>query len=178
MKIAVHYRMKHWILGILAAVVMSAFAPATIKTYNGKLYSFKFPDTWLVYRAPDSMQVDLFIYPPEDGDPSFNENINVLHRDLENHKVIMKDFVDQSKAEIKRMFPDVKFLSSEEKTGVQGKYHQIVYTAGYQGLPLKFKQHYLLKDGYAFVLTFTSTVSEYGKLIKDVDLIFGSFKKK
>ena len=171
--------MKKIIIAFSALLMLSAFTLVPVlKSYTGELYSFKYPDTWLVVPAADSLQIDLYIYPPDDDDATFNENINILNRDMEGHQISLADYDKLSIEEIKKMFADMKIVSSGEKSGINGKYYDLVYTASYEGMKLKFKQQFMILNGYAFVLTYTATAKTYQSFIKDTETIFKSFKRK
>jgi hypothetical protein len=172
-------RTKQIVYILSVGILLCSFGlQGNIKTLNATLYSVKYPSSWEIQNASDSGKVDYYIYPPEDHDNSFNENIVIRHTDLARNKTNYEEFALKTKEGIKELFKDVVFTTDKLVTTKNGKYYDLVYTGTYAGMKMKMKQIFILQYGYCYVLIYTAKASTYDKNSKEADQIMVSFKPK
>src|SRR5690348_11219041 len=96
--------MKTLVVVVVSFLLVSFTAQTTLKTLNDTKFSLKYPSTWEAMR--DTGLIDYYIYPPEDTDPSFNENMVVRHTNLAGNKTTLAEYEKMTKLGIREKFPD------------------------------------------------------------------------
>jgi hypothetical protein len=150
--------------------------PPKLLTLNDSKFTFQYPDTWACVK--DTGQVDYYVYPPEDNDPSFNENIVVRHTDLAGNKTTHDEFAAQSRKGINELFKNVVFYSDKTINTKTESFREMIYSGNYNGVNYKMKQVFYLKYGYSYILIYTAKMTTYDRNIKEATQIMESFKPK
>jgi len=136
-------------------------------------YKITYPDTWSLDKSGIMGTKFLLFSPVEDAQDNFRENVNLVVEDVSAHKAIDLDqFMAASKSQIKSMISGAEIISSENL----GEYSKMLFS-GQQGIyNLKFEQHVYLKDGFAYILTFTAKEDAFDEYSKTAEEIMSTFK--
>jgi hypothetical protein len=145
---------------------------------SGPGYSIKFPTDFTLDKS-GRMGTSFIIFSKIKGpQDKFKENINLIVQDLKGMNIDLKKYTDISEDQIKKMITNSKIEISKDEKSVSGEFHHIIYT-GDQGIfRLKYEQYYFVKNEKAYVLTFTSEVSEYDDYAPTARAIMNSFTLK
>jgi hypothetical protein len=145
------------------------------KTINENTYSVQYPDNWEL-NSEKSMGTSFILFTQQTStDDKFRENVNLIIQNLEGYNLNLDDYVSISEEQINKMVTNGKIIESKRLFKNNSEFQKVIFT-GDQGIfNLKFIQYYFIKDEKAFVLTFTSEVTQYEKYKLISDKILASF---
>lgn len=155
------------------------FAQEDWKTFAKDNFSIQYPATWEYsdQKPQPNIQFVLMSEEASQNEDMFRENINLNTEDLNGQDVSLKDYAKAGLDQVFAQIPSAKMITNNDiKLGGENA-KEIIWSANLgNGILLKFKQVFLLKDGTAYVLTFTATETDYDKYIVDGEKILYSFK--
>ena len=131
---------------------------------EGEGFRISFPPEW-DFDQEGSMGTEFIIFsPPGSLQDKFRENLNLVVQDVADMDLSLQDYTELSVRQIETMLTDAEILSSSigELNGTT--YSDLVYKGSMGQMNLFFYQRYLLWNGKAYVLTFTTeqnTKKEY-----------------
>jgi len=152
--------------------------PSDWKSIDESSYSIHFPDSFIVDTSGKmGMTFDLLTkrISPQD---MFSENINLIIEDMKDKNVTLDRYVEFSTGQLKSFATKSKILSSERVKNNDSEYHTIIFTADQGMYKLKFEQNYRVKNGLAYVLTFSSEANQYDTYKNICEKIMNSFVLK
>nr|WP_321231756.1 PsbP-related protein [uncultured Psychroserpens sp.] len=167
-------------LTTLALVFMSniVFAQDEWKTLEKENYSISYPTTWehSDKKPQPSTQFVLFSEVASQEKDSFRENINLSTENLNGQNPSLSDYTRVSLDQVKAQVPTAKIVASST-TKVNGiDVSDITWSATFGAIDLKFRQFLFIKNGTAYILTYTGSSSEFDNYSKVVNTTFNSFK--
>jgi hypothetical protein len=145
------------------------------KTIDENTYSVQYPENWEL-NTDKSMGTSFILFTQQTStDDKFRENVNLIIQNLEGYNLNLDDYVAISEEQINKMVTNGKIIESKRLFKNNSEFQKVIFT-GNQGIfKLKFVQYYFIKDEKAFVLTFTSEVTQYEKYKLISDKILASF---
>jgi hypothetical protein len=145
------------------------------KTIDENTYSVQYPENWEL-NTDKSMGTSFILFTQQTStDDKFRENVNLIIQNLEGYNLNLDDYVTISEEQINKMVTNGKIIESKRLFKNNSEFQKVIFT-GDQGIfNLKFIQYYFIKDEKAFVLTFTSEVTQYEKYKLISDKILASF---
>lgn len=133
------------------------------------------PTDWVIdtsgnYGAP------LFLFSPlQDSTPDFRENINLMVQDLSAYDFNIRQFMDLSTSQIKKVITDVIIYKSHIVQSEDIPYYIMEYS-GTQGVnKIYWSQRVYLKDKTAYVITAVSLDSKKDLYDATIAQILSSF---
>lgn len=106
---------------------------------------------------------------------SGNVNVSLVSEDLSGFPSMKLDeYFTLSMTHIEKEFKDFRLIENTPVTLGNVKARKIVYTAGVEGLNLKFMQMLILINQKAYVLTYNAMANDYDKNLETANNIFGS----
>ena len=165
--------MKKYLFSFLISASLIAVGQE-FENLDDPAYSISYPATWELNQSGQmGMSFGLFSPLKFDGD-TFRENVNLIIQNIASHNLDLTGFVNLSENQIRTMIQDGEILMSEKI----GEYHKIVYQGTMGQFKLKFWQQYWVKDGNAYILTFTAEQTEYDSYQEVARQMMDSFKVK
>jgi hypothetical protein len=164
---------KSLLAAILGLVITNAIVAQT-KTLSKSAYSIKYFEDW---RLEESNNTTFTLGAPSDGegDP-FVENIHFVSYPVTGY--LPKDYAQYSKTTLPQKIKNFKVLEEKEiKQGGKTGYYMI-FKGKQNNQALKWKQYYFIKNGMAFVLTFTAQETMFSEYIKKISACLNSFTVK
>lgn len=167
--------------GIVFVVLMllSSFsAPMQeMRTIEAQRYVISYPENWQLDRS-DKL-TEFYLFSRLDGaNDTFNENMNLISQNLVGMNLNLDQYTQISVNQIQKFFKD-KIEKVEKRKNPQGQeYYEVIYSGKQEDKELKFLQYNYMKDGWVYVLTFTSEASQFEHYKDEVYSTFNSFRLK
>ena len=144
------------------------------KTFEKEGFTIDYPTEWQL-DVSGSMGTVFLLFSGLSGEgDTFNENINLCMQNLEGQNLDLDAYVALTESQLPNAIENSKILRSER----MGDYHHIMYDGTMQGIDLRFKQYYWLKDDVAYLLTFSAQRSDYDQYASVAAKIMASFQLK
>ncbi len=138
--------------------------------------SLKYPDNW---ELDDSRQLgtSLILFSPQEGDEdNFRENVNLIVQDISAYEITLEEYTELSLEQVKTVIAKSKILENKPTTLDGIKASRVVYTGQDNGMDLKFTQVFTIRNGMAYILTFTAEKEKSEKYATVADKILESFR--
>jgi len=146
---------------LCTAVISSSLVRAeTCVSKNG--YTVDFPDTC------KHLVIDCFILPHQKDQKT--SNINILVQPLPVTIKNLEDYTELSKKQYEQFNAKILEVSDVEMGSLPAK--KLVVEAG----TLKYLQVYVVKEGKAYLFTYSANITEYEKDLAEVEKILASWK--
>ncbi|MBL7963414.1 MAG: hypothetical protein JNM31_06180 [Flavobacteriales bacterium] len=148
------YRWSLIALFFLVGVALCAQAPKGVpawKRWKGSGCTLTYPSAWSVAEAAAEHVSVVFRAPLDSGD-TFQENLNLIVQDV--GEVTMDEYVRTTHAQIAQFLQQARVLSSAP--GRSADSHVFEYSGTYEGRALHWLQHVYLRNGKAYLITFTA----------------------
>jgi uncharacterized protein YcfL len=143
---------------------------ADYKLYENadKGISVQYPDSWTMQ---DNVQgaVAAFLSPVEDDKDRFQDNVNIATQDLQGQDINIEQYTELTKQQIPTIITDATIISSESVTVNGSEMQKLVYTGTQGDFKLKWHQIFTIKDGQAYILTYTSEENKYDNYVKEME---------
>ncbi len=166
--------MKNHLILILLLTSLLSFGQNEFETLNGENYIIKYPNTWELNQSGQmGMTFGLFSPVGLYGD-QFRENVNLIEQDISSQDLDLAGYIEVSENQIKTLLQASTIIESKREKD----YHKIIYTGTMGRYKLKFHQRYWVKNGNAYVLTFTAEIGEYDNYNEIALQIMDSFEFK
>lgn len=171
--------MKKNLLIVLALFISTTlFAQDDWKTLKNENYAISYPSDWVSSDQKPQPSIKVLLLSDENSqkDDQFRENINLNLEDLKGQTLSLEEYANISLDQIKKQIPNAEILSNEAIKIDNWEAKSVVWYADFGTMILKFKQVFLINNGTAFVLTYSSTKTEFDDYIEIADKIINSFK--
>jgi serine/threonine-protein kinase len=119
--------------------------------------------------------VFLFLSPREKTGDIFQENVNLVIRDVE-ETVPVEEYDEVVLKELEKSIHNFKILSKRTVQIDEKKARELIYTGSFGKYRLKWHQLYLIHDKKVYVLTYTAEQNAYDKFLKEAKRVFDSFQ--
>jgi hypothetical protein len=159
---------------ILLFLIGASTLVAQTKTLSKPAYSIKYPEDW---RLEESSNSSFTLGAPSDGDgDAFVENINFVSYPVTGY--LPKDYAQYSKTTLPQKIKNFKVVEEKEvKQGGKTGYY-MVFKGKQNNQALKWKQYYFIKNGIAYVVTFTAQETMFSEYSKKLNACLNSFTVK
>lgn len=171
--------MKKIITTFALLIGMTGFAQSDWNQITKNDFTINYPEDWISSDQKQTPATQFLILADEKSQESdnFRENINLNLEDLSGKNISLEAYVKLSLEQITGQIPSAKFLENKAVTINQQEAHSIIWTANFgTGINVKFKQVFLIHKEKAYILTFTSTASDFDDYSSVSDTIINSFK--
>lgn len=137
-------------------------------------YSIKYPDDW---RLETSNNTTFTLGAPSDGEgDAFVENIHFVSYPVTGY--LPKDYAQYSKTTLPQKIKGFKVVEEKQvKQGGKTGYYMI-FKGKQNNQALKWKQYYFIKNGTAYVLTFTAQETMFNTYMSKINTCLNSFNVK
>jgi len=143
---------------------------------NEPEYTISYPKNWSVDKSGND-GVELVLNSPSDSDDdSFQQNANFLRESLPDDSIGLEEYAKAAIDQAKTIFPTV--LSKERVKSDNKDFYKVIFSGTQSGIEFIHEQQYRVKDKMAYILTFTSTQSDYEKDKVIGNKILKSFRLK
>ena len=155
------------LLGLSATIAQS-------KTISKPTFSIKYFEDW---RLDDCNNTTFMLGAPSDGDNDlFVENIYFISYPVTGY--LPKDYAQYSKTTLPQKIKNFKVVEEKEvKQGGKTGYYMI-FKGKQNNKALKWKQYYFIKNGTAYVLTFSAEESMFSTYLTKINSCLNSFTVK
>lgn len=154
----------------------STGSTAGFETYRDAKYDFTigYPKDWDKQEGTLGSAV-LLLSPLEGSSDEFRENVNVLVQTLPD-KMSLDQYTKLSLDQAPKLITGFDLLD-EGSTNLAGSpAHQVHYRGEQGSFRLEWKQVWTVRDGKAFVLTYTAERKRYGADLAVAETMFGTFR--
>ncbi|NQY04911.1 MAG: hypothetical protein HRT68_01605 [Flavobacteriaceae bacterium] len=140
-------------------------------------YTISYPKTWQIDQSDRLTEFYLFSK-LEDQNDHFSENMNLITQNLIGMNINLDQYTEISINQIKKFFNDKILKVEKHKNKAGQEYYEVIYTGKQEGTSLTFMQYNFLKNGKAYVLTFTAETDKFDAYKDVVYKTFNSFRIK
>ncbi len=155
------------------------FAQDELKTLEQDNYSISYPEEWISSDQKPQPTIQFMLLSDESSQKKdkFRENINLNTEDLGEQTVTLEEYSKISINQIKTQIPGVKIVATETIKLDGNDATELIWQADFgNGMELKFKQLFIISNAKAYILTFSSTTTEFDEYSEIADTILQSFK--
>lgn len=145
--------------------------------FDGPEYSFEVPAGWIEDDGSlanlDYERINARVFFPEveiEETDGFAENINVLVQKADQYT--QSDYHNLSVNQIEALESEIFLNNTVDVSGMEG--NEIGYTVGES----TYYQRYVIKDGKAYLMTYTGSADEYDLYLDDAMMFFDTFMIK
>jgi len=150
----------------------------TQEKHETENFSITFPSDWTLDQSR-TMNTEFILFSPLNNPVDvFRENVNLLMTDMSEYNMTMDDIVKLSEEQIATLITEAKVIQSVRRQKDGMEYHFFEYTGKQGTYNLRFLQHFYLKDGMGYVLTFSAETKSFADFEKTGNNILNSFKVK
>lgn len=171
--------MKNLIVLALLLINVSLFAQDDWQILSTDNYSIQYPKDWTSSDQKPQPSVQFLLLSDESSlsEDNFRENINMTIENLKGKSISIDEYVKISIDQISAQIPNAKIITNES-TKIDGNdAKEVIWSADFgNNMVLKFKQILLINSDSAYILTYSSTVTEFSKYEDIGDKILQSFK--
>lgn len=129
--------------------------------YDREKYAIRFPVDWELDTSGTMGTEFLLFSPVEDEQDRFRENVNLLVEDLYGQAIDLERYVYLSERQIMALATNVRMFESQTIKKGDSEYHHFIYSMRMGILDLKIEQYCFVRDGAAYVLTFTAETDRF-----------------
>lgn len=147
--------------------------PPAWTTWKGEGVSLAHPVEWSVDGTGQQGAAVIFYSPADSGDV-FRENVNLLLQDAPG--IDLTAYARNTEQQVREQLPKGEMLHSGGSRNATGEFHTFEYTGEINGIPLHWKQEVRLRDGKAYLITFTAHRDAWDEMLYLAEAIMGSFK--
>ncbi len=171
--------MKTRILTSALSFAMTFAFAQEMKTFTKDNYTIDYDSTWetSVEKIQPGVKFMLMSNPSTQTKDNFRENINLSSESLQGQTLSASEYINLALEQIKAQIPTAKIITSKtiDLNGVEA--YEVIWSADFgNNMILKFKQIALVRADNGYVLTFSSSTTEYDQYIKSADKMMMSFK--
>jgi hypothetical protein len=145
----------------IAFVVTIVSCHAQTSSYKSAGTQVKYPSGWTLDTSGTMNSKWIVFSPLANDSDKFRENVNLIIQNLQAHDLNLDQYTQISESQIKQLFTDGKLIESTKQKNSNGDYQKVIFTATQGIFSLKFEQYYFIKNGNAYVLTFTTQADAF-----------------
>jgi hypothetical protein len=159
---------------LFVGFVIAYVANAQSTLLSKPSYSIKYPNDW---RLETSNNTTFTLGAPSDGEgDAFVENIHFVSYPVTGY--LPKDYAQYSKTTLPQKIKGFKVVEEKQvKQGGKTGYYMI-FKGKQNNQALKWKQYYFIKNGTAYVLTFTAQETMFNTYMSKINTCLNSFTVK
>lgn len=147
------------------------------ETLGKSEYSIEYPKNWTVDKSGTEGTVFMLTSPSDSDTDKVTQNVNTVIENLPNDNIDLDAYVKAAINQVKTVYPNI--LKKEKmKSDTGDDFYKVVFSGKKEGINLKLEQHYHIKNKKAYIVTFTSSVSDFDKDKVIGERILRSFKLK
>lgn len=158
-------------------ISLAVFGQNDWAKHENNTFEIRYPKEWKLDTS-GKLNSTFILFSENIASDNFNENVNLIIQDLGVQGFTLDSYTKLSEEQIKEGVPESRILSSKRTPFSGGEFHQIIWEGQVGKGKLKFKQHYYIKNGKAYVLTLTTLPDAFDDYIAIGDKILNSFKLK
>ncbi|WP_460218000.1 PsbP-related protein [Psychroserpens sp. MEBiC05023] len=170
--------MKFKITTLVLAFLVTVGYAQDKKTIEKDGYSVTYPDTWESsdQKPQPNVQFLLMSDISSQNKDMFRENINMSTELLNGQYPTLAEYSKASLDMIKTQIPSSKIISNNtiSVNGVDAI--DLIWSASFGAIELKFRQYVLLKNDTAYIITYSASTTEYDDYSTIATSILNSFK--
>jgi PsbP-like protein len=137
-------------------------------------YSIKYPDDW---RLETSNNTTFTLSSTSDGEgDAFVENIHFVSYPVTGY--LPKEYAQYSKTTLPQKIKGFKVLEEKEIKQSSKTGYYMIFKGKQNNQALKWKQYYFIKNGTAYVLTFTAQETMFSNYMSKISSCLNSFTVK
>jgi serine/threonine-protein kinase len=152
-------------------------------TYINSVHGLRmdYPSDWEVSEHEsheEGLFASLFMSQQENSSDNFQENVNVLVRDMSDYPITFENFTTVNLQLLEQLtLGSFTLITSTQTTLAGNEAHKIVYTLGSNGYPtMKLMQVWTVKDDVAYVITYTALDDAYSRFLATVQHMIDSLE--
>ncbi len=141
-------------------------------------YAISYPKDWQSSDQKPEPFIQFFLLSDEKSqkEDEYRENINLKLENLSGQEMELEAYAKISLDQIRSQMPGSQVISNEVIKINNLEARAVIWSAeSNNGIVLKFKKTFLIHNGKAYIITFSSTEAEYDKYIKIADRIINTF---
>lgn len=166
-------------LSLLFLSVGNAFSQqdsTTLKVYATDEFEIQYQPSWELNSSGMAGTKFVLLSALSSSNDKFRENVNLVNETVD--AMTLAEYSELSLAGIKKMITNAKIFESSTQS-LQGVEFQRIIFSGKQGeYNLKFMQYYFIKNGKAYVLTYTGEKDQFEDFKTVAEVIMNSFVLK
>lgn len=141
-------------------------------------YAISYPKDWQSSDQKPEPSIEFFLL--SDGksqkEDQFRESINLKLENLSGQEMRLEAYTKISLDQIRSQMPRAQVISNKVIKINNLEARAVVWSAeSNNGMVLKFKKTFLIHNGKAYIITFSSTEAEYDEYIEVADKIINTF---
>jgi hypothetical protein len=148
------------------------------KSVNENSYSIQYPENWELNTSGQMGMSFILLSKQLSAEDLFRENINLIIQDLEGQNIDLDKYVELSEGQIKTLITNSNLMESKRQNENGSEFQKVIYTGDQGSYHLKFEQNYWIKNGKAYVLTFTGEIDQFDRYKEVGEKIMKSFRLK
>jgi serine/threonine-protein kinase len=169
------------LLPVILAVFALGFAPVLAQqtpmvsiSNSSSAYRMTYPDLWSKTVASSLGAEIALVLPVSEGD-LFQENLNVVIRRVR-PEIALAEYSESAVEEIRAQIAAVKIVETGECFLGGRPAFRAVFTGRLGSLRMKWMQVWTLKDGQAYILTYSAEEAHYARELASVQSVVDSFE--
>jgi hypothetical protein len=140
--------------------------------------TLQYPKTWQKDDREGDAPFVMFFSPQDGDDDLFRENLNLIVADLDGFEVSLKEYLDANIEQIETGIQGYNSLEIKLVSIAGTDAYRTTYTGTMEDTFVTWTQWYLLKDGKAYVLTYSGFENGYNKHLKAAENMIDSLEIK
>jgi hypothetical protein len=121
-------------------------------------FSIKYPDNWV---QESNSNIVVFLSPKKNVMDLFQENVNVISQDLSKQPMTMEQYTELTKRQVVDNFGESAIISLGDVRITRELAKEFVYNMNYQGMKLRVKQYWIIKNKMVYLFTYTAESEQY-----------------
>jgi serine/threonine-protein kinase len=138
-------------------------------------FGIEFPADWQVVEREASNTI-LFVSPAPADSTAFRENVGVTIQDLGTDFLTLEDYTGGFLSQAPDLVGNYHLIDSQGATLADQPAYRVVYTGEQMGLPLQWLQVWTLKDGRAYIVTYTAEPDQFDEFLDTAAYMISSFE--
>jgi len=146
------------------------------ETLDKSEYLIQYPKKWTVDESGTGGTVFMLTSPLDSDTDEVAQNVNTVIENLPDENIDLDAYAKAAINQIKTVYPNI--IKKKKIKSDNGSYYKIIFSGKMEGTNLKLEQHYHIKNKKAYIITFTSSVSDFDKDKVVGEKILNTFKLK
>eukprot|EP01112_Ceratiomyxa_fruticulosa_P004923 TRINITY_DN1548_c0_g1_i1.p1 TRINITY_DN1548_c0_g1~~TRINITY_DN1548_c0_g1_i1.p1 ORF type:complete len:480 (+),score=85.73 TRINITY_DN1548_c0_g1_i1:162-1601(+) len=145
-----------------------------IEIYSSTITGIRigYPKTWLVTENVGGAVVSFSTDPEDNNAPT----LNVVIQDLTGQPMTLEDFTQLSMYQMQHILNSLEDVVMKDFILADSAGKSVEYSTQLQGTFIQFYQAYTLKEGYAYILTYSAPVGLHARFRSSINACVESFK--
>jgi hypothetical protein len=149
-----------------------------IINFSTNSYKLQYPKSWSL-DSSRALGSDLFVFSPlEDETDKFRENVNVMIQNLKGQNIDLEKYKEITEKQIANLATDGEIIESSIKKSATGDFFRITYVMTQGKFRIKITSICILREGQAYLVTFSSELAKYDSYKETSENILSSFSLK